>query len=64
MRGRAKEGWDVDIGGWVSKAGAVVAGRRGKGTRGAERAGEVVCRYLPVMIEDERFNKAGVRVSV
>ena len=64
MRGRTKEGWDVGIGGWASKTGALVADRRGKGTRGAGRAGEVVGWYLPVMVEDERFNKAGVRVSV
>ena len=48
----------------MSKAGALVADRRGRGTRGAGRVGEVVGWYLPVLIEDERFSKARVRVSV
>ena len=64
LRGRAKEGWDAALRGWVSKEGELAADRRGKGARGAGKAGEVVGWYLPVLVEDERFNKAGVRVSV
>ena len=48
----------------MSKEGALAADRRGKGNRGKGRTREGVGWYLPVLIEDERFNKAGVRVSV
>jgi len=64
LRGETKEGWDVNMRGWVSKKGALVADRRSGGMRGTGRKGEVVGWYLPVLIEDGRLSKAGVRLSV
>ena len=64
LRGETKEGWDVNTRGVVSKAGALVADRRSVGMRGTGREGEVVGWYLPVLIEDGRLSKAGVRLSV